>query len=213
MGTSGNSLHIANIATSLGMKDTWEVPLEAPAPTRLADQTINHDHDSSRAPALYNVASAASRHNQATVPIIFFPLGLITVGACIASIGWLAMHEPALVPGQDSRITAIIISIGSHLASLVIGAAIVRSAWASYLKRVLAGDTLPTRQLVCVCRTFMSFWQITSYSSFPSCYKYHIIFATFVALAMTGTSASFRYDSRGLLSRNFAMVPDVRLLQ
>jgi hypothetical protein len=119
------------------------------------------------------------------------------------------MHGPALVPGQDSRITAIIIFIGSRLASLFIVTAIARSAWASFLQHVLAGDTLPIRALVGACRPFMSFGQIASYSSLPSCYKYYAILAAYVALAMTGTSASFRYGSRGLVGNNTAMVPDV----
>jgi hypothetical protein len=143
------------------------------------------------------------------IPIIFFPLGAIAIGTCLGVIVWLALHGPALVPGQDTRITAIIISVGSRLAGLFIGAALVRSAWAAFLPHILAGDLIPTRALVGICRNFMSLGRLENYGSLPTSFKYHIILATLISLAMTGTSASVRYNSLGLAGRNIALVPDV----
>jgi len=157
-------------------------------------------------------ATAASQRNQAMLPTLLFPLGLITIGMCISAVAWLAWHGPAIVPGQDTRITAIIISLGSRLASFFIGSAIVRSAWAAFLPHVLAGELIPTQTLIGACRNFMSFGQLENYKSLPSSFKYHVILAIYVYLAMTGTSASFRYDSLGLPDHNFAIVPDVASL-
>lgn len=158
---------------------------------------------------LSSLATATSQRNQAMLPIIFFPFGLIVIGTCLAAILWLAFHGPALVPGQDTRITAIMISAGSRLAGLFIGAAFIRSAWAAFLPHVLAGELIPTQALVGVCRNFMSLGQLGNYGSLPFSFKFHIILAAFVSLAMTGTSASFRYDSLGVTGSNNVSVPDV----
>jgi hypothetical protein len=173
---------------------------------QLAQSVNNYSSDNGY---LSSIATAASQRNQAIFPILLFPLGLITIGTCIGATAWLAWHGPALVPGQDTRITAIIISFGSRLAGFFIGAAIVRSAWAVFLPRVLAGALIPTQTLIGACRNFMSLGQLENYKSLPSSFKYHVILAIFISLAMTGTSASFRYDSLGLADRNFAFVPDV----
>jgi hypothetical protein len=165
--------------------------------------------DSSDNGYLSRIATATSQRNQATIPIIIFPLGLIVIGTCIGMIIWLALHGPALVPGQDTRITAIMISVGSRLAGLFIGTALVRSAWAAFLPHVLAGELIPTRALVGVCCNFMSLRQLEYYGPLPPSFKYHIILGALISLAMIGTSASFRYDSLGLTGRNIALVPDV----
>jgi hypothetical protein len=104
------------------------------------------------------------------------------------------------------------ISAGSRLAGLFISVALVRSAWAAFLPRVLEGELIPTRALVGACRNFMSWGQWENYGSLPSSFKYHIILAAFISLAMTGTSASFRYESLVLATRNTALVPDVGIL-
>jgi hypothetical protein len=158
---------------------------------------------------LPSVAMTASQHNQATVPIVLFPLGFLAIGSGLAAILWLALHGPALVPGQDTRITAIMISAGSRLAGLFMGAAIIRSAWAAFLPRVLAGEPIPTQALVGACQNFMSLGQLGNYGSLPSAFKFHIALAAFITLAMVGTSASFRYDSIAVVGNNFASVPDV----
>ena len=172
-------------------------------PAKPLARSVNND--SSDNGYLSHIATATSRRNQAMIPIILFPLSLIVIGTCIGMIVWLAVHGPALVPGQDTRITAIIISVGSRLAGLFIGAALVRSAWAAFLPHVLAGELIPTRALVGVCRNFMSLGQLENYGPLPSSFKYHIILAAFISLAMIGTSASFRYDSLGLAGRNIAI--------
>jgi hypothetical protein len=158
---------------------------------------------------LLQTATVSTQRTQAMIPIVLFPLSLMVIGACLGGIVWLAVHGPALVPGQDTRITAIIISAGSRLTGLFMGAALVRSAWAALLPRVLAGEPIPTRSLVGVCRKFMSLGQLENYGSLPFSFKIHIILAAFISLAMIGTSASFRYVSLGLAGRNIALVPDV----
>src|SRR5277367_2952578 len=170
-------------------------------------QRVNND--SSDNGYLSRIATTTSQRNQATIPFIIFPLGLIVIGTCIGMIIWLALHGPALVPGQDTRITAIMISVGSRLSGLFIGVALVRSAWAAFLPHVLVGELIPARALVGACRNFMSWGQLENYGSLPFSFKYHIIVAAFISLAMTGTSASFRYESLGLASRNIAYIPDV----
>jgi hypothetical protein len=170
-------------------------------------QSVNNDYSDNG--YLLNRAKAASQRNQAMIPIIFFPLGFIAIGTCLGVMGWLAFHGPALVPGQDTRITAILISVGSRLAGLFIGAALVRSAWAAFLPHVLDGEPIPTRTLIGSCRNFMSLGQLGNYGSLPSSFKLHIVLAALISLAMTGTSASFRYASFGQVGRNTALVPDV----
>jgi hypothetical protein len=173
-----------------------------PQPQRVNNYFSDNDYLSRR-------ATAASQRNQAMFPVLFFPLGLITIGMCISAVAWLAWHGPALVPRQDARISAIIIFFGGHLAGFFIGSALVRSAWAAFLPHVLAGELIPTQTLVGAFRNFISWGQLENYNSLESPFKYHVILAIYISLAMTRTSASFRYDSLGLPGRNFAFVPDV----
>lgn len=158
---------------------------------------------------LANVAKTTSLRNQARVPIILLPMGAGVLMGCIAMVVWLAVHGAVLVPGQDTRITAILISFGSRLSWLIISLALVRSAWASFLHRILAGEQIPSRTLVGVCRSFLSLGQLSEYRSLPTSFKFHILTAAFISLAMIGTSASFRYESRGQVGQSTALVSDV----
>jgi hypothetical protein len=155
------------------------------------------------------VATAASRRTQAIGLIIFYPLSFIFIGTCLALAIFLALHGPALVPRQDTRITAIIISSGTRLAALLIGAAFVRSSWAAFLPHILSGKPIPIRSLVGVCRDWLSLGQLENYASLPSSFKYHIILAVVIWMALTATSASFRYDSFPQLGSQNAIVTDV----
>jgi hypothetical protein len=74
--------------------------------------------------------TTTSQRNQALIPLIILLSGFITIALCIAAIIWLWVEGPALVPGQDTRITAIIISVGKSLAAFSISLAIGRSAQA-----------------------------------------------------------------------------------
>jgi hypothetical protein len=159
---------------------------------------------------LSTITTATSRRNQAIIPIILFPLGLITIGTCICTIFWLLVHGPVLVPGQDTRIPAIIISVGGRLSRFFINAAIIRSAWAALLPTVLARDAIPNQVLVGICRSFMSLGQLKNYNSLPASFKYHIILAVYISLAMSFLPASFQYVE--LPSHGFALVPDVASL-
>jgi hypothetical protein len=132
------------------------------------------------------------------LPIIIFLFGLIVIGTCLAAILWLALHGLALVPGQDTWITAIMIYTGSRLSGLFIGAALVRFAGAAFLPHVLAGELIPTQALVGAYRNFMSLGQLENFGSLPFSFKFHVVLAVFVSLAMIGTSASFQYNLIGV---------------
>src|SRR5205814_312149 len=93
---------------------------------------------------LSSVATPASTRPQAAIPIIFFALGLLFLGTCLAGLAWLAFHGLALVPRQDTRITTIFISMRSRLCILIIGVAFVRSAWASIVPDIVAAKPLYT---------------------------------------------------------------------
>jgi hypothetical protein len=190
---------------------------ETPAFHRRFDTTaklpVTSGHTAScRDEDLLRTATASSQRNQSVIPLILFPIGFIVMGICLCVMAWLAFHGPILVPGQDTRITAIIISFGSRLVGFFVGAALVRSAWAAFLPQVVAGESIPTLALVGVCRKFMSLGQLENYSSLPLSFRIHIAVAAFTSLAIMGTSASFRYVVLGLPTQGVAMVPDVASL-
>jgi len=155
-----------------------------------------------------HIYTTVPQRNQALVPLIILLSGFITIGLCIAAIIWLWLEGSTPVPGQDTRITAIIISVGKSLAAFSISLAIGRSAWASVLPRFLNGNPIPTRTLAGICRNWASFGQWQNYRSLPTPFKIYVALAAFVFVAMTGTSASFRYDSRGVSGRQTAQTPD-----
>jgi hypothetical protein len=95
------------------------------------------------------------------------------------------------------------------LSGFFINAAILRSAWAAYLPRILDGDAIPNQELVGISRNFMSLGQFRNYHSLPRSFRHHIILAVVILLAMTGTSASFRYVSLPLAGHSFALALDV----
>jgi hypothetical protein len=99
-----------------------------------------------------HIYTTTSRHNQALISLIILLSGFITIGLCIAAIIWLWLEGPTLVPGQDTRITAIIIFVGKSLVAFSISLAIGRSAWASVLPRFLNGNPIPTYTLIGICR-------------------------------------------------------------
>jgi hypothetical protein len=152
--------------------------------------------------------TTTSRSNQALTPLVILLFGFITIGLCIAAIIWLWLEGPTLVPGQDTRITAIIISVGKSLAAFFIGLAIYRSAWASVLHRVLKGNPVPTRTLIGICRNWSSFGQWQEFQSLPASFKSYLVLTALVLVAMTGTSASFRYESRKVSGLNTALIPE-----
>jgi hypothetical protein len=155
-----------------------------------------------------DTSTTTSRSNQALIPLIILLFGFITIGLCIAAIIWLWLEGPTLVPGQDTRITAIIISVGKSGAAFFIGLAICRSAWASVLPQVLNGNRIPTRTLVGICRNWASFGQWQEFQSLPASFRIYLVLAALGLVAMTGTSASFRYESRRVSGSNTALIPD-----
>lgn len=160
-------------------------------------------------PETVEIAKEMSQHFETWFLTILLSLGAAVIAICIALVSWLAIHGPAVVPGQDTRITAIIISLGSRLVSLIIQTAILRSAWSFLLPRVLRGTYIPVWSLLGACQTFMSLGQIRNFRSLPLSFKIHLGLALLIAGAMTGTSASFRYESLALTGQTTALIPDV----
>jgi len=90
---------------------------------------------------------------------------------------------------------------------VLICAALIRSAWASLLSQLLSGEAIPVPNLIGACRSFMSLGQILDFHSLPQSFKLHVILAIFISVAMTATSAPFRYESLGVAGVNSAVGP------
>lgn len=161
---------------------------------------------------IIEVAKEMSQHVQFNALSIFLAVGAAIISICIALVAWLAIHGPVLVPGQDTRITAIIISSGSRLVWLIISTAIFRCAWASLLPRVLSGSYIPVWSLLAACQSFMSLGQLGNFWFLPGWFKFYLGLALTIAVAMIGTSSSFRYESLSLSGPATASVPDVAVI-
>ena len=158
--------------------------------------------------AYMNAASKTSKHTQSTLTLVLLVIGALVVITCLTMIAWLAFHGPAIVPGQDTRITAVLISSGSRLAWLFICVALFRSAWGSLLPHLLSGESIPVSSLISACRGFMSLGQMMDFHSLPVSFRLHILIGVFISVAMTATSASFRYESLGVTGESTALVAD-----
>lgn len=85
----------------------------------MAAKTSYQNH-TKETPCYENAADTSittSRSNQTLISLIILLFGFITIGLYIAAIVWLWLEGPTLVPGQDTRITAIIISVGKSRAA------------------------------------------------------------------------------------------------
>ncbi|KAF8853891.1 hypothetical protein BDZ45DRAFT_729167 [Acephala macrosclerotiorum] len=173
-----------------------------------------NDRASANAPLFYddefsNIAVASSHHTQNLALQLVFPVCFLFLIGCLAALGWLAIHGPVQVPGQDTRYTSIAISSGSKIASIMMTFAFARSAWASSMPRVVSGQALTTRSLVAICKSFMSLGQFQSFAALPTSFEIHVLLAAFVLTAMIATSSSFRYDSLPITGEVTAVVADV----
>jgi len=155
-----------------------------------------------------HIITTTSQRSDVAFPLFMLVSGLITIGLCIAAVIWLWLEGPVLVPGQDTRITAIVISVGRNLAAFFISTAIARSAWATFLPRFLDGNPVLARTFLGICRDGASLRQLENYPSLPTSFKIYIVLAAFAWVGMTGTSASFRYETGGASGRNTARIPD-----
>ncbi|KAK6523490.1 hypothetical protein TWF281_001471 [Arthrobotrys megalospora] len=156
-----------------------------------------------------SVSYKNSRYEQALMLLILLPICAIFLGLCLAGIIWLFIHGPIQVPLQDTRLTSIVISMGSKIASIIIGMAFVRSAWASLVPHIVAGQPITTRTMATVCRDFMSLGQFQNFGALPRAFQIHVILASIALISMVATSSSFRYDSLAVTGRTTALVPDV----
>lgn len=183
--------------------------MERPAKVAQQDETTCDSHPDTANPEIIQTAKEMSKHIQADVLSIFLPIGAAIIAGCIALVAWLAIHGPALVPGQDTRITSIIISFGSRVLSVIMTTAILRSAWACFLPTVLHGSNIPVWSLLSASQGFMSFSQLSNFTSLPPWFKFHVCLVLTVFVTMIGTSASFRYESLPQIGPNTAYVADV----
>ncbi|KAK6335880.1 hypothetical protein TWF730_003254 [Orbilia blumenaviensis] len=155
------------------------------------------------------VAYKNSRHEQALMLLVLLPIGAIFLAVCLAGIIWLFIHGPIQVPMQDTRLTSIVISTSSKIAAIIISMAFVRSAWASFVPRIVAGHSMTTRTIATVCRDFMSLGQFQNFKALPRAFQFHLILGSMTLLSMIATSSSFRYDSLSTSGIMTALVPDV----
>ncbi|RYP06402.1 hypothetical protein DL764_003194 [Monosporascus ibericus] len=155
------------------------------------------------------LCSRNSKDQQYLILLLLLPLGLIFLSACLVAIIWLALHGPMLVPNQDTRLASIAISASSKAATLIMGVAFVRSAWASAVVDILDGRPMTTKRLLATCRPFLSLGQFQNFNALPLSFKMHVILGAFSVAAIVATSSSFRYDSLPTNGNMIALVPDV----
>jgi hypothetical protein len=195
----------------MGLSNAPEIVAVTERPSQQTETSSNSNADAAN-PETIQVAKEMSKHVQADVLSILLPVGAAIIAVCIALVAWLAIHGPMLVPGQDTRITSIVISLGSRVMSVIISTAILRSAWACLLPSVLRGSYIPVWSLLSACQSFMSFGQLVNFTSLPPWFKFHVCLALTVAVAMTGTSASFRYESLPQIGPNTALIADIAFM-
>jgi hypothetical protein len=135
-------------------------PLRQKGTQKHQQQAVTNSAPPTRPALDFENLQAVSQRTHALIPLICFPIGILLLAICIASIAWLTSHGPGLVPLQDTRVTTIIISSGTRLSMIVMMGAFARSAPASAVPTVLAGKQFQTTRLVDLCRNFMSFGQM-----------------------------------------------------
>ncbi|KAH6708952.1 hypothetical protein BKA61DRAFT_439489, partial [Leptodontidium sp. MPI-SDFR-AT-0119] len=139
----------------------------------------------------------------------FLPLGFLFLAACLVAITALWIHGPLLVPKQDTRLTSIVISTSSKVATFIMGIVFLRSAWASAVLDVTNGHSMTARNLITTCKPFLSLGQLQNFNALPLSFKFHVILGAASLVAMTATSSSFRYESLPTSGEMVALVPDV----
>src|SRR6266700_1923636 len=126
-----------------------------------------------------HIVATMPQRSHAAFSLIILVSGFITIGLCIAAVVWLWLEGPALVPGQDTRITAIVISVGRSLAAFFTSIAIARSAWASFLPRFVNGSPVLARTFLGICRDWASLGQWENYSALPTSFRVYVVLAAF----------------------------------
>jgi hypothetical protein len=158
----------------------------------------------------YEVGSTSrlTRQSHAALTLVTLACGFVSLSVCIAAITWLWVSGPLEVPGQDTRKSAVIISIGRSLASLFIGIALARAAWGSFIPQLVDGREYSARTLLAMCHTWHSLgqWQVFRY--LPTASKKYVLLGGLTWVGMMGTSSTFRYESREVLAIDTAHVAD-----
>src|SRR5271168_2491260 len=121
----------------------------------------------------YEVGSTSSstRQSHAGLTLVTLACGFVWLSLCVAAIIWLWVSGPLEVPGQDTRITAVIISVGRSLASLFIGIALARAAWGSFIPQLVDGSRFSARTLLAVCYRWDSLGQWQDFRELPTAFR------------------------------------------
>jgi hypothetical protein len=146
--------------------------------------------------------------SHAALTLVTLACGFVSLSLCVAAIIWLWVSGPLEVPGQDTRITAVIISVGRSLASLFIGIALARAAWGSFIPQLVDGSRFSARTLLAVCHKWDSLGQWQDFRDLPTAFRIYVLLGGLTWAGMTGTSSTFRYDSHGVFATGTALVAD-----
>jgi hypothetical protein len=158
----------------------------------------------------YEVGSTSSstRQSHAALTLVTLACGFVSLSLCVAAIIWLWVSGPLEVPGQDTRITAAIISVGRSLASLFIGISLARAAWGAFIPQLVDGSRFSARTLLAVCHNWDSPGQWQDFRDLPTSFKIYVLLGVLTWIGMTGTSSTFRYVSHGVSATGTALVAD-----
>jgi hypothetical protein len=152
--------------------------------------------------------SSSKRQSHAALALGTLACGFVAISLCVAAIIWLWVSGPQEVPGQDTRITAIIITVGRSLASLFIGIAFARAAWGSFTPQLVYGSQLSGRTLLAVCQPWDSLGQWQDFNHLPTAFKIYVLLGGLAWAGMMGTSSAIRYVSHGVFATGTALVAD-----
>ena len=158
----------------------------------------------------YEVGSTLGSNRQSHVALTFATLacGFLWLSLNVAAIIWLWVSGPQEVPGQDTRITAIIISVGKVMASLFLGIAFARAAWGSFIPQLVHGSRFSARTLLAVCHQWNSLGQWQDFRALPTAFRIFVLLGGLACVGMMGTSSTFRYTSRDVFATGAALVPN-----
>ena len=155
-----------------------------------------------------NSKSRSRRQSRVAPTLAALACGFVTLSLCIAAIIWLWINGPVEVPGQDTRITAVIISLGRTLASVFIGIALARAAWGSFTKQLVDGRRFSARTLLAVCHQWASLGQWQDFRNLPTTFRIYVLLGGLSWVGMMGTSSMIRYISQGISATGIAHVAD-----
>jgi hypothetical protein len=139
--------------------------------------------------------SRSTGQSHAALTLVTLACGFVTLSLCVAAIIWLWVSGPQEVPGQDTRITNGIISVGRSVASPFIGIALARAAWGSFSPQLVHGNRFSARTLLAVFHQWDSLGQWQDLRDLPTTFRVYVLLGGLAWACMIGTSSTFRYTS------------------